>query len=83
MERMAERRGDNLCEGRTQGAGLICGPVPLLQLQPDMVDTGEMAEFVNHGTVLCHHQQQQKAYGFEHLSHFANWRNHHIMTWQS
>jgi hypothetical protein len=61
MKRMTECRSDNLCKGRTQGAGLICGSVPLLHLQPGMASTGEMAEFVNHGTVLCHHQQQQEA----------------------
>lgn len=61
MDRMAERRGDNLRKGRAQSAGLICSSVPLLQLQPGVVGTGEMAEFVNHGTLLCHHQQQQKA----------------------
>jgi hypothetical protein len=61
MKRMTERRGDNLCKGRTQGAGLVRSPVALLHFQPDMVSVGEMAEFVNHGTVLCQHQQQQEA----------------------
>jgi hypothetical protein len=30
-------------------------------LQIGVVGTGEMAEFMNHGTLLCHHEQQQEA----------------------
>jgi hypothetical protein len=60
MERTAERRGDDLCKFGTQGAGLVCGRVRL-DLQANMVRIGEMAEFVNHGTLLCRHQQQQEA----------------------
>ena len=61
MKRMTECRGDDLRKFRTQGAGLICcGPIRL-DLQPDMVRIGEVAQFVNNGTVLSHHQQQQEA----------------------
>jgi len=60
MKRMTKGRSDDLCKGGTQSAGLICGPVRL-HLQIDMVGAGEMTEFMNHGTLLCHHQQQQKA----------------------
>lgn len=60
MKRMTECRRDDLCKFGTQGAGLACGRVRL-DLQPTMVRIGEMAEFVNHGTLLRRHQQQQEA----------------------
>ena len=60
MKRMAKSRGDDLCKFGTQGAGLVGAPIRL-RLQSDMVGIGDMAEFVNHGTLLCHHQQQQQA----------------------
>lgn len=70
---MTKCRGDDLCKGRTQGAGLICSPVRLC-LQLDVVSTGEMAEFMNHSTLLCHQEQQQEAKGFEQLSHSNGYR---------
>ncbi len=60
MKRMTKSRGDHLCKGRTQGAVLICGPVRL-HTQIDVVGTGDMTEFMNHGTLLCRQQQQQEA----------------------
>ncbi len=68
---MTESRGDNLREGGTQRACPICNPTRL-HSQLGLISTGDMAEFVNHSTLLCHHQQQQEAYGLEHLSH-SNW----------
>jgi len=60
MKRMTKRRGDDLCKGGTQSAGLICGPVRL-HLQIDVVGTGDMTEFMNQRALLCHDQQQQEA----------------------
>jgi hypothetical protein len=60
MKRMTKGRGDNLRKGGTQRAGRICGPVRLYS-QLAVTGTGEMTEFVNHSTLLRHHQQQQKA----------------------
>ncbi|MGA2189342.1 MAG: hypothetical protein ABSH33_12490 [Steroidobacteraceae bacterium] len=71
MKRMAKSRGDNLCKGGTQRAGLI-GCFVGLHSQVDVVGAQDMTEFMNHGTLLCHHQQQQQAYDFEHFSH-SNW----------
>jgi hypothetical protein len=68
MKRMTKSRGDDLCKGGTQSAGLICGPIRLYS-QIDVVGTGDMTEFMNHSTLLCHHQQQQQGQGFERLSH--------------
>ncbi len=59
MKRMTESRGDDLRECGTQRAGRIGDPVRLYS-QLAVVGTGDMAELVNHGTLLCHHQQQQK-----------------------
>lgn len=58
MKRMTKSRGDNLRKGGTQYTGRICGPV---RLQLAVAGTGDMTEFVNHSTLLRHHQQQQKA----------------------
>ncbi len=60
MKRMTKSWGDNLRKGGTQCAGRICGPVRLYS-QLAVAGTGDMTEFVNHGTLLCHNQQQQKA----------------------
>ena len=60
MKRMTKCRGDNLRKGGTQGAGLVCGLVRLY-LQLDVVSTAEMAELMNHGTLLCYQEQQQEA----------------------
>jgi hypothetical protein len=60
MERMTKSRSDDLCKGGTQGAGLIGAPVRL-RSHSVMARIGDVAEFVNHGTLLCHHQQQQEA----------------------
>ncbi|MGC1386601.1 MAG: hypothetical protein WA807_01195 [Steroidobacteraceae bacterium] len=60
MKRMTKSRGDNLRKGGTQCAGRICGDVRL-HSQLAVAGTGDMTEFVNHGTLLRHHQQQQKA----------------------
>jgi hypothetical protein len=58
MKRMTESRGDDLCKGGTQRAGLIRSSVRL-HLQIDVVGTGDMAEFMDHGSLLCRHHQQQ------------------------
>jgi hypothetical protein len=60
MKRMTKSGGDYLRKGRTQRAGRICGPVRL-RSQLAVAGTGNMTEFVNHSTLLCHHQQQQEA----------------------
>jgi len=71
MKRMTKSRGDGLCKGGTQRAGLVRGSIRL-HLQIDVVGTREMAEFMDHGTLLCRHHQQQQGQGFERLSH-SNW----------
>ena len=68
MKRMTKSRGDDLRKGRTQGAGLIRGPVRL-HLQIDAVGAGDMTEFMNDGALLRRHQQQQQARRLEHLPH--------------
>ena len=73
MKRMTECRGDNLRKGRAQGTGLFCRPVRS-HLQLDVVRAGEMAEFMNHGTLLRRQEQQQEAQGFEQLSHSNGYR---------
>jgi hypothetical protein len=60
MKRMTESRRDDLCKGGTQSAGLICGPVRL-HSEIDVVGLGEVTELMNHGSLLCHQQQQQQA----------------------
>ncbi len=60
MKRMTKSRGDYLRKGGTQCAGRICGPVRL-RSQLAVAGAGDMTEFVNHSTLLCHHQQQQEA----------------------
>ena len=60
MKRMTKGRGDYLRKGRTQCAGRICDPVRLSS-QLAVGGTGDVTEFVNHSTLLRHHQQQQKA----------------------
>ena len=60
MKRMTKSRGDDLCKGGAQGAGLIGAPVRL-RSYADLVRIGDVAEFVNHGALLCHDQQQQEA----------------------
>ncbi len=60
MKGMTKSRGDDLRKSRAQSAGLICSPIRL-HSQIEVVRPGDMAEFMNHGTLLCHHQQQQEA----------------------
>ncbi len=60
MKRMTKSRGDNLRKGGTQCAGRICGPIRLYS-QLAVAGTRDMTEFMNHSTLLRHHQQQQKA----------------------
>jgi hypothetical protein len=60
MKRMTESRGDDLCKGGAQSAGLVCGLVRL-HSQIDVVGTGDMTELMNHGSLLCQQQQQQQA----------------------
>ncbi len=57
MKRMTKSRGDNLRKGGTKYADRICGPVRL-HSQLAVARTGDMTEFVNHSTLLRHHQQQ-------------------------
>jgi hypothetical protein len=57
MKRMTKSRGDDLCKGGTQSAGRICDPVRL-HSQIDVVGAGDVTEFMNHGALLCHQQQQ-------------------------
>lgn len=60
MKRVTESRGDDLRKRRTQRTARICEAVRLYS-QSAVAGTGDMTEFVNHSTLLCHHQQQQKA----------------------
>jgi hypothetical protein len=60
MKRMAKGRGDYLRKGGTLCAGRIGGPVRLYS-QLAVAGTGDVTEFVNHSTLLCHHQQQHEA----------------------
>ena len=60
MKRMTKSRCDDLRKGGTQRAGRICGPVRRYP-QFTVAGTGDMTEFVNHSTLLRHHQQQQEA----------------------
>lgn len=53
---MTKCGGDYLRKGGTQCAGRICGPARL-HSQLAVAGTGDMAEFVNHSALLCHHQQ--------------------------
>jgi len=53
---MTKGRRDYLRKGGTQCAGRICGAARL-HSQLAVVGTGDMAEFVNHSALLCHHQQ--------------------------
>lgn len=73
MKRMTKGRGDDLCKSGAQRADPIGGAVGL-HSQIDVVGTGDVAEFMNHGTLLRHQQQQQKAQGFERLSHLYWYR---------
>jgi hypothetical protein len=57
MKRMTKSRGDDLCKGGTQSAGRICDPVRL-HSQIDVVGAGDVTQFMNHGALLCHQQQQ-------------------------
>jgi len=60
VKRMTESRCDDLCKGGALCAGRICGPVRL-NSQFAVAGTGDVAEFVDHSTLLCHQQQQQEA----------------------
>jgi hypothetical protein len=53
MKGMTKGRSDDLGKGRAQSTGLICSTIRL-SLQVDLMGTGEMAEFMNHGTLLCY-----------------------------
>ena len=80
MKRMTKSRGDNLRKGGTQCAGRICGPVRLYS-QFAVAGTGDVAEFVNHSTLLRHHQEQQKAEALKQLSHSDWYRPSLNRTW--
>ncbi len=60
MERMTEGRRDDLGKGGAQSAGLICRRIRL-NAQIDVIGTGDMTEFMNHSTLLRHHQEEQQA----------------------
>jgi len=60
MKRMTKGWGDYLRKGGTLCASRIGGPVRVYS-QLAVAGTGDVAEFVNHSTLLRHHQQQQKA----------------------
>jgi hypothetical protein len=73
MKRMTEGGGDYLRKGWTQRTGRICRAVRLhSQLAAD--GAGDGTQFMNHSTLLCRHQQQQKAQQFERMSH-SSWRS--------
>jgi hypothetical protein len=59
MKRMTKGGSDNLREGGTQGTAPVGARVGL-RLDLDMISAGDMAQFVNHGALLRHHQQQQE-----------------------
>jgi hypothetical protein len=65
---MTESRRDYLREGGTQRARRIGSGV---RLHPQIAadDTGDMAELVDQGTLLCRDQQQQETQCFDHVSH--------------
>jgi hypothetical protein len=65
---MTESRRDYLREGGTQRARRIGSGVGLHpQIAAD--HTGDMAELVDQGTLLCRDQQQQETQCFDHVSH--------------
>ena len=64
---MTESRSDNLCECRAQRAGRIRTAAGQLDL--GAADTRGVAEFVNHGTLLCQQEQQPDAKWFEQMPH--------------
>ena len=66
MERMAERRGDDLSERRTLRAGRVETSGGDLKRA---VAAGNVAELVNHGALLRNDEQQQQAQQFKHVSH--------------
>lgn len=68
MERMAEGRRDDLREGGAECTGRI-RHAARSHLKLGAVGTGEMAEFMNHGALLRHDQQQQKPEGFAQMFH--------------
>ncbi len=68
MKRMTKSWGDYLRKSGTQCAGRICGPARL-HSQLAVAGTGDMTEFVDYSALLCRHQQQQEAQGFEQMSH--------------
>jgi hypothetical protein len=64
MKRVTESRGADLRESGAQSAGRIRNAARR-NFQFRVVCTGNMAEFVNNSTLLCHHQHEQKAKSFE------------------
>jgi hypothetical protein len=46
-------------------------------------DTGDMAELVDQGTLLCRDQQQQETQRFEHVSHSSWYRLNPIEIYQA
>jgi hypothetical protein len=60
MKRMTKGWGDYLCKSGTECTGRVFDPA---RLRPKNFasDAGDMTEFVNHSTLLCHHQQHQEA----------------------
>jgi fructose-1-phosphate kinase PfkB-like protein len=79
MKRVAESRRDDLRKRGTLRAARIDGAVRL-NSKLGAADAGDMTEFVNHGTLLCRHQQQQEAERFQHASHSIDARNNPICT---
>ena len=76
---MTESRREYLRKSGTQPAARVDGAVRL-NSKLGAADAGEMTELVNHGTLLCHHQQQQEAQRFQHASHSMDARNDPVQT---
>ena len=68
LERMADCRGDYLCERRTLGATRVCDSLRI-RFALGMAGTEHMTKFMNDGALLCDQQQRQETQEFDHVSH--------------
>ena len=79
MKRVTESGRNDLRKRGTLRAARVEGAVRL-NSKLGAAGARQMTEFVNHGTLLCHHQQQQEAQRFQHASHSMDARNDPVQT---